>query len=55
MKEKKNRNPKYSLDELIKECDQNGPFSADLKEWLNAPHMGAEVLQIENDDGATNQ
>jgi len=36
--------PRYSLDELLAECDLSAPFSAEESEWLNAPAVGREAV-----------
>ncbi len=35
---------KYSLDQLMSQCDFSKPMSAEEQEWLNAPVVGREVL-----------
>lgn len=36
--------PKYTLDELLSECDFNAPFSDEERAWLDAPPVGRELL-----------
>ncbi|WP_044559620.1 AbrB/MazE/SpoVT family DNA-binding domain-containing protein [Azospirillum sp. B4] len=36
--------PKYSLAELMAQCDPNAPPSGDVQEWQEAPSVGGEVL-----------
>jgi len=36
------KKPKYTLAELMAQCDLSQPLSADEQEWLNAPSVGAE-------------
>jgi antitoxin ChpS len=38
------RRPKYTLEELLAECDPNAPISDEDREWLDAPAMGKELL-----------
>jgi antitoxin ChpS len=38
------RRPKYTLKELLAECDPNAPISDEDREWLDAPAMGKELL-----------
>jgi len=38
---------RYTLDELIAECDPNAPLSNAEAEWLEAPPVGLEVLPDE--------
>lgn len=38
------KKPKYTLSELIAQCDLSQPVSADEQEWMNAPSVGAEEL-----------
>lgn len=35
--------PKYSLDELIAQCDPKAPIPEDLADWGNAKPVGREV------------
>lgn len=36
--------PRYSLDELVAQCDPDAPLSEDEQAWLDAPPAGREVL-----------
>jgi antitoxin ChpS len=36
--------PRYSLSELMRQCDASIPFSAEDREWLDAPAVGNEAL-----------
>jgi len=36
--------PRYSLDELLAQCDPSAEFSAEEREWLDAPAIGREVI-----------
>ncbi|MBB1249958.1 AbrB/MazE/SpoVT family DNA-binding domain-containing protein [Rhizobium sp. G21] len=36
--------PRYSLDELVAQCDPDSPLSEDEQAWLDAPPMGREAL-----------
>ena len=36
------KKPKYTLAELMAQCDLSQPLSADEQEWLNVPSVGAE-------------
>lgn len=38
------RKRKYTLDELLAQCDPNAPFSEEDNEWLNAPPVGRELI-----------
>ena len=35
---------RYSLSELVRQCDASIPLSAEDREWLDAPAMGNEAL-----------
>lgn len=35
---------KYTLDELIAQCDPSVPVGADEREWLDAPSVGREKI-----------
>jgi antitoxin ChpS len=37
------RKPKYTLAELVAECDLNAPINADLAAWDQAPSVGLEA------------
>jgi antitoxin ChpS len=36
--------PRYSLDELLAQCDPDAPLSDEEQAWLDAPPVGREVL-----------
>lgn len=36
--------PKYTLDELLAECDFDTPYSDEERAWLDAPPVGREIL-----------
>jgi antitoxin ChpS len=36
--------PRYSLDELVAQCDPDAPLSEDEQAWHDAPPVGREVL-----------
>ena len=36
--------PKYTLEELIAQCDLDAPLSDEDHEWLNDPPVGREVI-----------
>lgn len=36
--------PRYTLDELLKECDDNADYPEELKAWDNMPKAGDESL-----------
>jgi antitoxin ChpS len=36
--------PKYTLDELIAQCDLNAPWSEQEREWMDAPSVGREII-----------
>lgn len=36
--------PKYTLDELLAQCDLDAPWSAEDLEWMNAPSVGREII-----------
>jgi len=38
------RRPRYTLDELLSQCDFDQPVSAEEREWLDAPAVGREVI-----------
>ena len=46
------KRPKYTLDELIAQCDLEAPFSEAEREWVDAPAFGLEILP---DDGTRNK
>jgi len=35
--------PRYSLDQLLAECDLSAPYGVEESQWLNAPAVGREV------------
>ena len=37
------RTKKYSLDELLAQCDAKAPLPKEVKEWLDSPPTGNEV------------
>lgn len=36
--------PRYSLEELLAQCDTTAEMSADEREWLNSEPVGRELL-----------
>ena len=36
--------PRYSLDELLAQCDASAELTAEDREWLDAPRVGGELL-----------
>ncbi len=36
--------PRYSLDELLAQCDPAAPFSAEDREWLDNAPVGREAI-----------
>ncbi len=36
--------PRYSLEELLAQCDESAELSAEDSNWLNAKPVGAELL-----------
>jgi antitoxin ChpS len=36
--------PRYSLDELVAQCDPDAPLSEDEQAWLDAQPIGREVV-----------
>ncbi len=36
--------PRYTLADLLNQCDFDLPISANEREWLNAPSVGREVI-----------
>jgi antitoxin ChpS len=36
--------PKYTLEELIAQCDLDAPWSEEELEWMNAPLVGREII-----------
>ncbi|WP_022652538.1 AbrB/MazE/SpoVT family DNA-binding domain-containing protein [Aquaspirillum serpens] len=39
-----NLRPRYTLEELLAQCDPNAEISAEDREWLEAPAVGGELL-----------
>ncbi len=39
-----NPRPRYTLDELLAQCDANAELSTEDREWLDAPAVGGELL-----------
>jgi antitoxin ChpS len=35
---------RYTLDELLAQCDPQAPMSEDERAWLDAPRVGGELL-----------
>ena len=35
---------RYSLSQLLEQCDTNAPLSHEDREWMNAPEAGREAL-----------
>ena len=38
------RNPKYTLEELLAECEGDQTPTAEEREWLDAPRVGKELI-----------
>ena len=38
------KKPKYTLDELLAQCDPNAPIDETAQEWLDAPLVGREEI-----------
>ncbi len=38
------RRPRYTLEELLAECDLEAPLTAEDREWLDGPPVGREVI-----------
>lgn len=38
------RRPRYSLDELLTQCDPKAPLTAEEREWLDAKPVGGELI-----------
>lgn len=36
--------PKYTLEELLAQCDLDAPWSEEELEWMNAPSVGNEII-----------
>lgn len=39
----RSRRPRYTLTELLAQCNPDGPVTAEDREWLDIPSIGAEV------------
>ncbi len=35
---------RYTLDELLAQCDPTAPFSEEDREWVNSPPVGRELI-----------
>jgi antitoxin ChpS len=38
------RRPKYTLTELLAQCDANAPLAVDIRDWDEAEAIGREVI-----------
>ena len=38
------KRPRYSLDELLAQCDPHAEISDEGQEWIDAPAVGKEIL-----------
>lgn len=38
------KRPRYSLDELLAQCDPHAEISEEDREWIDAPAVGKELL-----------
>ncbi len=36
--------PRYTMEELLAECDPTQPFTDEEREWLDAPRVGRELI-----------
>jgi antitoxin component of MazEF toxin-antitoxin module len=36
--------PRYTLDELLEQCDPQAPMNEEARAWLDAPPVGREAL-----------
>ncbi len=36
--------PRYTMEELLAQCDPNAPMSDEDREWLNSPPVGRELI-----------
>ena len=36
--------PKYTLEELLAQCDPDAPWSEEEREWMDAPSVGNEIV-----------
>ncbi|WP_083969309.1 hypothetical protein [Kerstersia gyiorum] len=44
MPEKFNRKPRYTLDELLSQCDPSAELTKQEREWVDAPAVGRELV-----------
>ncbi|ECM9661229.1 PbsX family transcriptional regulator, partial [Salmonella enterica subsp. enterica serovar Infantis] len=38
------KRPRYSLEELLAQCDPHAEMSDEDREWMDAPAVGKEIL-----------
>lgn len=38
------KRPKYTLDELLAQCDPEAPWEKEEREWMDAPSVGNEII-----------
>ncbi|WP_275788365.1 AbrB/MazE/SpoVT family DNA-binding domain-containing protein [Pararhizobium gei] len=38
------KRPKYTLEELLAQCDFDAPWSEEELEWMNMPSVGNEII-----------
>jgi antitoxin ChpS len=38
------KRPRYTLEELLAQCDLDAPFTQEDLEWLNDPPVGREII-----------
>lgn len=38
------KRPKYTLEELMAQCDLDAPWTDEEREWLDAPPVGREII-----------
>lgn len=38
------KRPKYTLEELLAQCDFDAPLSEEEREWMNDPPVGREII-----------
>ena len=38
------KRPRYTLQELLEQCDPSAEFSSEEREWLDAESVGGEIL-----------
>jgi addiction module RelB/DinJ family antitoxin len=38
------KSPRYTLDELLAQCDPKAPISKEEREWLDTPRVGRELI-----------